>query len=191
MRRAPSRDGYWELRNVERRREGQPVEKAESLKIITNLRPEFVEERLARPEAISLFELPQKIDVARSFGLKANAYAMQFHSLVALPPLLVAMTLIAATVSMRFARMGQSMTMILGGVVAGFLLYVVSVLVKAFGTAGSVPPLIAAWLPVVVAIFFGVTLSAVQGGRLVAAALAEGNKSPAGAPDRARPPWLA
>jgi len=145
------------LRNVERRREGQPVEKAESLKIITNLRPEFVEERLARPEAISLFELPQKIDVARSFGLKANAYAMQFHSLVALPPLLVAMTLIAATVSMRFARMGQSMTMILGGVVAGFLLYVVSVLVKAFGTAGFVPAPIAAWLPVVVATFFGVT----------------------------------
>ncbi len=58
---------------------------------------------------------------------------------------------------MRFARMGQSMTMILGGVVAGFLLYVVSVLVKAFGTAGFVPAPIAAWLPVVVATFFGVT----------------------------------
>ena len=63
-------------------------------------------------------------------------FAMQFHSLLALPMLMVAMTLIAATVSMRFARMGQSATMILGGVVAGFLLYVVSVLVKAFGTAG-------------------------------------------------------
>lgn len=155
--RAFLRDGFWELRSVERRRDGEPIEKLGSLEIATNLRPEFVEERLARPEAISLFELPKKIDVARSFGLKANAYAMQFHSLVALPPLLVAMTLIAATVSMRFARMGQSMTMILGGVVAGFLLYVVSVLVKAFGTAGFVPAPIAAWLPVVVATFFGVT----------------------------------
>jgi lipopolysaccharide export system permease protein len=95
--------------------------------------------------------------VARSFGLRANAFAMQFHSLMALPPLLVAMTLIAATVSMRFARMGQSATMILGGVLAGFLLYVVSVLVKAFGNAGFVPPFVAAWLPVVVALFFGVT----------------------------------
>jgi lipopolysaccharide export system permease protein len=53
--------------------------------------------------------------------------------------------------------MGQSATMILGGVVAGFLLYVVTVLVKAFGDAGFVPPYVAAWLPVVVAMFFGVT----------------------------------
>ena len=120
-------------------------------------RPEFVQERLARPETIPFFELPAKIEVARSFGLRANAFAMQFHSLLALPLLLVAMTLIAATVSMRFARMGQSATMILGGVVAGFLLYVVSVLVKAFGNAGFVPPVIAAWFPVVVAMFFGVT----------------------------------
>ncbi len=82
---------------------------------------------------------------------------MQYHSLIALPVLLVAMTLIAATVSMRFVRMGQSGPMILGGILAGFLLYVVSVLVKAFGSAGIVPPVAAAWFPVVVAMFFGIT----------------------------------
>ena len=109
------------------------------------------------PKRFPSSNCPAKIEVARSFGLSANAFAMQFHSLMALPLLLVAMTLIAATVSMRFARMGQSATMILGGVVAGFLLYVVSVLVKAFGNAGFVPPFVAAWIPVVVAMFFGVT----------------------------------
>jgi lipopolysaccharide export system permease protein len=29
--------------------------------------------------------------------------------------------------------------------------------VRAFGTAGFVPPAVAAWLPVIVAMFFGVT----------------------------------
>lgn len=156
-RRAYLRDGHWELAGVARMTEGSRPEAIESLEIKTNLRPEFVQERLARPDTIPFFDLPAKIEVARSFGLKANAFAMQFHSLVALPFLLVAMTLIAATVSMRFTRMGQSATMILGGIVAGFLLYVSSVLVKAFGTAGFVSPAIAAWLPVVVAMFFGVT----------------------------------
>jgi lipopolysaccharide export system permease protein len=47
--------------------------------------------------------------------------------------------------------------MILGGVVAGFMLYVVSVLVKAFGNAGFVPPFVAAWVPVIIATFFGVS----------------------------------
>lgn len=151
------RDGFWELRGVRLSRGGAGIETLEVDRVPTNLKPEFVQERLARPETIPFFDLPNKIEVARSFGLRANAFAMQFHSLVALPVLLVAMTLIAATVSMRFARMGQSATMILGGVLAGFLLYVVSVLVKAFGNAGFVPPFVAAWLPVVVAMFFGVT----------------------------------
>ena len=154
--RAFLRDGYWELVDVNELKDSTET-KLPSVRIKTNLRPEIVQERLARPETIPFFQLPAKIEIARSFGLRANAFAMQFHSLVALPPLLVAMTLIAATVSMRFARMGQSATMILGGVVAGFLLYVVSVLVKAFGTAGFVPPVVAAWFPVIVALFFGVT----------------------------------
>jgi lipopolysaccharide export system permease protein len=156
-RRATLRDGYWELQDVRVMDSDGNVTREETARVATDLKPEFVQERLARPETIPFYDLPQKIEVARSFGLKANAFAMQFDSLVALPFLLVAMTLIAATVSMRFARMGQSATMILGGVVAGFLLYVVSVLVKAFGIAGLVPTMVAAWFPVVVAMFFGVT----------------------------------
>lgn len=155
--RAYLRDGYWELHKVRLLKGGERLQLIEEDRVPTNLKPEFVQERLARPETIPFFQLPEKIEVARSFGLRASAFAMQFHSLLALPVLMVAMTLIAATVSMQFARMGQSATMILGGVVAGFLLYVVSVLVKAFGNAGFVPPYAAAWLPVVVAMFFGVT----------------------------------
>ena len=155
--RAYLRDGYWELKDVKRFRDGARGESIPTDRVATNLKPEFVQERLAQPETIPIYQLPSKIEAARSFGLRANAFAMHLHSLIALPLLLVAMTLIAATVSMRFARMGQSTTMILGGVVAGFLLYVVSVLVKAFGNAGFVPPFVAAWFPVVVATFFGVT----------------------------------
>ena len=151
------RDGFWELRDASRISAGSLPEPIPSIQIETNLTPEFVMERLANPETISIYQLPRKIAAARSFGLSANAFAMHFHSLVALPALLVAMTLIAATVSMRFARMGQSPTIILGGVLAGFLLYVISVLVQAFGSAGFVPPVAAAWFPVLVAFFVGVT----------------------------------
>jgi len=155
--RAYLRDGYWLLSNVKRFSGGKRLPGVDAVRVKTNLTPEFVQERLARPETVPVFELPSKIRAAQQFGLRANPFAMQLQSLVALPFLMVAMTLIAATVSMRFARMGQSATMILGGIVAGFLLYVVTVLVKAFGNAGLMPPFIAAWFPVVVAMFFGVT----------------------------------
>jgi lipopolysaccharide export system permease protein len=155
--RAYLEDGGWRLENGRRTMSGVAPLPFDTHTIPTNLTPEFVLDRLASPETVPIFELPRKIAAARSFGLSANSFAMHLHSLLATPALLVAMTLIAATVSMRFARMGQSSTMILGGVVAGFLLYVVTVLVKAFGSAGLVPPVVAAWLPVIVAGFFGVT----------------------------------
>jgi lipopolysaccharide export system permease protein len=151
------RDGHWELHEVTRRRGNSAPENLETASVPTNLRPEFVGQELTQPESVSIFALPRMIEAAHSFGLRASAFSMQFHSLVTLPFLLVAMTLIAATVSMRFTRMGQSGAVILGGVLAGFLLYVASVLVRAFGNAGFVPPPVAAWTPVMVAMFFGVT----------------------------------
>jgi len=155
--RAYLHDGYWELRSAKRYGTGTRATEIATTRIPTTLKPEFVQERLARPETVPIYELPEKIRMARSFGLRAESFGMQLHSLIAMPALLVAMTLIAATVSMRFARLGQSGIIIVGGVGAGFLLYVVSVLVKAFGNAGIMPPVVAAWAPVMVAMFFGVT----------------------------------
>jgi lipopolysaccharide export system permease protein len=128
-----------------------------TLELVTNLTPELVQERLQNPEMIPFFELPQKIAVARALGYQADAFAMQYHSILAMPALLMVMTLIAATVSLKFVRFGQSGAMILGGILAGFMLYVVTVLVKAFGGAGIVSPVLAAWLPVVLAFLFGVS----------------------------------
>jgi lipopolysaccharide export system permease protein len=149
--------GYWELSDATLIRRGEEPRKLATVQVPTQLRPEFVEEKLASPDTIPFTELRRKVEVARSFGYSANAFDMQYQSLLALPALLMAMTLIAATVSLKFVRFGQSGAMILGGVIAGFVLYVVSVLVKAFGNAGFVPPFVAAWVPVVVATFFGVS----------------------------------
>lgn len=156
-RKAELKPGFWLLEDVNRFALAQEPVHFATVQIPTQLRPEFVRERLASPETIPFFQLPHTIKVARSFGYSANAFDMQFQSLLALPALLMAMTLIAATVSLKFVRFGQSGTMILGGVMAGFVLYVVTVLVKAFGNAGFVPPFVAAWVPVVIATFFGVS----------------------------------
>ncbi|WP_157015211.1 LPS export ABC transporter permease LptG [Mesorhizobium xinjiangense] len=156
-RRAVLRDGYWVLRDVVTRQGDGKPQTSDQERVATNLRPEYVQQRLVRPESVPFFELGRKIEAAQAYGYAANGFSMQYHSLIALPPLLVAMTLIAATVSMRFVRLGDSGHMILGGILAGFLLYVVSTLVKAFGSTGIVPPVIAAWFPVVIATFFGVT----------------------------------
>lgn len=151
-------DGYWQLNNVLQTRPGEIPQKVESVRVTTNLRRELIEEGLSQPETVAFYELSNKIEAARSFGVSTKALETQFHSLLSLPFMLVAMTLISATVSLKFSRFNQSRSVILGGILSGFVLYVVTVLVKAFGSSGVVPPFIAAWIPVVVALALGGTI---------------------------------
>ena len=150
--------GKWILNGVRTFRAGKSEVDQSQVEIKTSLEPEFVRESLSNPKTVPFFELPHKIEVARSYGLSGNSFAVQFQTLVALPFLFVSMTLIAAVVSLRFARMGQSVSVIVGGIIAGFVLYVVSVLIKSFGGAGIIPPIAAAWIPVVIAMALGVTV---------------------------------
>jgi lipopolysaccharide export system permease protein len=155
---AKLKDGYWELNRVTETAPGQIPRVLATAQVSTNLKREFVQERLARPETIAFLDIPTKIAAAKSFGVSTSALESQYHSLMSMPFLLVAMTLISATVSLKFSRFNQSQSMIFGGVVSGFVLYVITVLIKAFGSSGVVPPFVAAWIPVVVAMFLGSTI---------------------------------
>ncbi|MET0748565.1 MAG: LPS export ABC transporter permease LptG [Rhizobium sp.] len=151
-------DGYWLLNGVVERAPGEIPTHKDSVQVRTNLKQDFVTERMAQPETIAFYDLSNRIKVAKSFGISTKALETQFNSLLSQPFLMVAMTLIAATVSLKFSRFNQSRSVILGGILAGFVLYVVNVLVKAFGSSGVVPPFVATWIPVVVALALGATI---------------------------------
>ncbi len=151
-------DGYWLLNDVNETRPGEIPTHVNEARLPTSLKPEYMEERVTQPESVAFYDISRKIEIARSYGIPTRALETQFHSLLSLPFLLVAMTMIAATVSLKFSRMNQSRSVILGGILSGFVLYVVTVLVKAFGSSGVVPPLVAVWVPVVVATSLGATI---------------------------------
>ena len=113
---------------------------------------------LAAASEISFWQLPGHLELARAAGLPATRFRLQFQTLLARPLLLAAMVLIAATVSLGLARFGNQARRILGGIGAGFLLYVLTQLSKDIGGAGLVPPAVAAWAPAVVAAMLGVTV---------------------------------
>jgi lipopolysaccharide export system permease protein len=151
-------DGYWLLKTVVERRPGEIPTHTASVQVRTNLKQDFVAQRLTQPETIAFYDLSNRIAIAKSFGISTKALETQFNSLLSQPFLLVAMTLIAATVSLKFSRFNQSRSVILGGILSGFVLYVVTVLVKAFGSSGVVPPFVATWIPVIVALAIGATI---------------------------------
>jgi lipopolysaccharide export system permease protein len=149
--------GAWNLENVRRSARDSVTEAMPTARLPSNLDPQMVEQRLLDPEVVPIYDLPSSIETARQMGLSPNRFSMHFNSLLALPALMVAMTLIAATASLRFARMGQSPALLMGGVLAGFLLYVAIIMFTAFGNVGVMSTMLAAWMPVSIAAFFGVT----------------------------------
>jgi lipopolysaccharide export system permease protein len=116
----------------------------------TSLTPEQVRESFATPETVPFWELPTYIQIAEHAGLVASGYRLQFQKLLARPFLLAAMVFLAAAVSLRFFRFGGVQKMVLSGVAAGFLLYVLSKVTEDLSKAELMHPVAAAWLPVLV-----------------------------------------
>ena len=114
----------------------------------TSLTPEQVRESFATPETVPFWELPLYIKIAEHADLAASGYKLQFQKLIARPFLMAAMVFLAAAVSLRFFRFGGVQKMVLSGVAAGFLLYVLAKVTEDLSKAELMHPVTAAWLPV-------------------------------------------
>ena len=122
----------------------------ETYRLGTNLTPEQVRESFATPETVPFWQLPSYIELADRAGLVAAGYRLQYHLLLARPFLLAAMVLLAASVSLRFFRFGGVQKMVLSGISAGFLLFVLSKVTEDMSKSELMSPVLAAWIPVLV-----------------------------------------
>lgn len=137
--------------------DGPPVQEAEHV-LVSELSAEQIQQLAARVDQLSFWDLPALIAIAEQTGQPENRFSLQFQALLAKPILLVAMVLIAATVSLRYSRSGDVSQLLLGGVLAGFILYVVTKVTEDFGAAGLVAPVVAAWSAPLFATLMGLTV---------------------------------
>jgi lipopolysaccharide export system permease protein len=139
--------GYWRLDHVRFYASGIAPSEVDTFRLPTSLTPVQVGESLATPETVPFWELPFHIELAESAGVAAAGYRLQYYQLLAQPFYLVAMVLLAAAVSLRFFRFGGIQKVVLGGIGAGFLLYVLAKITGDLSKAGLMAPLAAAALP--------------------------------------------
>ncbi|MCV6547900.1 MAG: LPS export ABC transporter permease LptG [Cohaesibacter sp.] len=151
-------NGYWLLSDAMVTSSDAAPRRYDTYIISTHMTPQEANEAIAKPEAVQFWDLPTIIGQAEISGLPAHKYRLRYQMLMAQPLLLAAMTLIAATVALRFFRFGSVGKLILGGVLAGFMLYVVIEIAKDLGNTGLVNPILAAWLPAIVASAMGFTI---------------------------------
>jgi len=142
--------GYWRFDDARVYATGSPPVAEDTYRLATNLTLEQVRESFATPETVPFWQLPSYIELADRAGLVAAGYRLQYQQLLSRPFLLTAMVLLAASVSLRFFRFGGVQKMVLGGISAGFLLFILSKFAEDMSKSELMSPVMAAWIPVLV-----------------------------------------
>ena len=135
---------------------GKPSEHLATMTLPTQLTLERVHDNFASPETLSFWQLPAFIAFFEKAGFSAPKHRMYLQSLLAAPLLYCGMVLVAAVFSLKpNLRSGGLAARIGAGVATGFLLYFFSKLIYAFGLSQTVPQVLAAWAPALMASLAG------------------------------------
>ena len=94
-------------------RMGREPERFETYMVSTYLTPGARPGRAGPVISLSVWDLPGLIEVAEKAGLSASRFRVQYELLLSRPLLLLAMVLLAATVSLRSFRSGGIQTMVI------------------------------------------------------------------------------
>lgn len=152
------KQGAWHLKDAwVSTTDGRPVHHAQYT-LPTTLTPSQIQESFASPSTISFWDLPRFIQTARAAGFSAKRYLLYFDTLLVLPAMFAAMVFMAASFSLRLARLGGLGRVILYSTLAGFGVYFFSDVTKALGESGILPVALAASAPAAAAILLGMTL---------------------------------
>lgn len=124
-------------------------------RVPTDLTVAKIQDSFAPPETMSFWSLPAFIRTLEAAGFSALRHRLHFHALLATPLLMCAMVLIGATFTLRQSRRGGTTFIIVGGVLAGFMVHVFSDVIFAFGLSDRIPVALAAWAPSGIATLLG------------------------------------
>lgn len=148
-------EGFWELKDARILSATEEPQSHDRYLIASQLQPSEVKQSFVDPDSIPFWQLKDTIDRMEQADLNTTAYQLHYDILLARPLLFIAMVFVAASVSLRFFRFGGVAMMVLGGVAAGFVLYVATELMAELGASGLISSAVAAWLPAVVGSLLG------------------------------------
>ena len=144
-------NGYWELHKAWVSGVGQDPVFYNTFLLSTKLSPTQVIDALAPANSVSFWQLPKFIEIAEAAGLSATRFKVQYQLLLSRPLLLISMVLLAATCSLKGFRFGNIQSMVIGGLFAGFVFFMVAEVSRNMGLSGITAPFVAAWTPVFIA----------------------------------------
>lgn len=149
--------GFWTLRDVLENVPGDPTKRLDTVTLPTTIGPEEIREQTGQRVDPPFWEIRKEIKANEKAGFSARALHLQLNKLLALPFLLVAMTFIAAGVSMSLTRQGGTLRLLITGAVMGFAVFFADSVMSAFGEVAILPVILAAWAVPALVLLLSVT----------------------------------
>lgn len=137
--------GFWTLKNVTENAPNEITRLSNELTLPTNITIEDLKEQSGQQISPPFWSIQAEIKANADAGFSTRKLRLQFHKLLALPILLIAMTFIAACASMNLVRSGGTLRLLITGAVLGFGVFFADSVVTAFGEVATLPVILAAW----------------------------------------------
>jgi lipopolysaccharide export system permease protein len=121
----------------------------------TQLKPEHFMRFTNHPSELSLNALQEYVGNVAIGSRPQYFYDTWLHQKIAGPIVLALMPLLAAIAAFAHHRQGSAVLTIVWGITLGFLFIVIDNMILAMGQFGSLPPVVAAWLPLILFLTLG------------------------------------
>ncbi len=149
--------GFWTLTTVVENAPGEEPRRSDVITLPTTIDVEELREQSGARVDPPFWAIRKEIEANETAGFSARKLRLQFHKLLALPISLIAMTFIAAGVSMHLVRGGGTLRLLIMGAVLGFGVFFADSVMTAFGEAAILPVILAAWTVPILVLLLGIT----------------------------------
>jgi len=147
---------YWTLSEVTENGLNVPTRHIETITVPTQITLTDLRKQSGQKTAPPFWSIGEEIKATEKAGFSARSLRLQLHKLFALPFLLIAMTFIAASVSMSLVRGGGTLRLLITGSVVGFAVFFADSIFTAFGEVAVLPVILAAWIVPLMALMLGI-----------------------------------
>lgn len=148
--------GFWQLLNVIENAPSEAMQKLDGISLPTTIDTQVLSEQADGRALAGFWDMPQTIRENENAGFSARELRLKFNRLLSLPIMLIAMTFIAAGVSMSLTREGGTLRLLITGTTLGFAVFFADSMVSAFGEVAIIPIYVAAWSVPLIVLFLGI-----------------------------------
>ena len=149
--------GYWQLSDVVENAPREDTQRHSAISLPTTIDERQLAEQADGERRRAFWSMPQTIRDNERAGFSARGLRLQFNRLLSLPVMLIAMTFIAAGVSMSLAREGGTLRLLITGAALGFGVFFADSMVSAFGEVAVIPVYAAAWSVPLIVLMLGIS----------------------------------